>query len=83
MSDNSVQTMVESAMEKKALACKNFAEVIGSVGYKMSSQELEAVAGSLTMMAAAQRNFEVLAEHILKAKEGENKEGSAAQPEVI
>ena len=77
MENKTVKTMVESVMKNQAVACGKLAEVLANCGDCLGSGDLEAIANSVTMMAAARKNLELMAQ-AAKAKEG-----TAENPEVM
>ena len=79
MSENkAVKTMAEKVMENQKVACAKMAEVLAECGDNLGSGDLEMLANNLTMMAAARKNMEIMAEAAKKAMEG-----TAETPKVV
>lgn len=55
------QTMVKNIIDNQAKACVALSEVLAAAGGKLGSQDLEALAQSVALMAAARRNLEIMA----------------------
>ena len=79
MSENkAVKTMAEKVLENQKVACEKMAQVLSECGDNLGSGDLEMLANNLTMMAAARKNMEIMAEAAKKAMEG-----TAENPEVV
>ncbi len=65
---DTVKTMVEGVMENQTKACNSIADILSSVGGELGSQDLEAIAQSVAMMAAARRQLEAMAAAVAQAQ---------------
>ena len=76
--DKTIKGMVNSVMENQKKACENLADVLSGAGEHLASGDLEIIAQTVTMMAAAKKNLEMMADAVKKATEG-----SADNPKVV